>query len=77
MQMTLGVFMKSDRKLHQIEYLLDYANGFRTRTTNGFGKEMVLKVPRTWIGVEQKEIFQIETKNATPVASFKKLVRGC
>ena len=43
MQMTLETFMKSERVLHQIENPGDYANGFRTRTANGFGKEMVLK----------------------------------
>lgn len=47
MQMTLETFMKSERVLHQLENPTDYGNGFRTRTTNGFGKEMVLKVPRT------------------------------
>lgn len=50
MQMTLETFMKSERGLHQLENPKDYANGFRTRTTNGFGKEMVLKVPRTRSG---------------------------
>lgn len=50
MQMTLETFMKSERVLHQLENPTDYANGFRTRTTNGFGKEMVLKVPRTRSG---------------------------
>lgn len=47
MQMTLETFMKSARGLHQLENSGDYANGFRTRTATGFGKEMVLKVPRT------------------------------
>ncbi|MEB3800114.1 IS256 family transposase [Flavobacterium columnare] len=50
MQMTLETFMKSERVLHPLENPTDYANGFRTRTTNGFGKEMVLKVPRTRSG---------------------------
>lgn len=50
MQMTLETFMKSERDLHKLENPTDYANGFRTRTTNGFGKEMVLKVPRTRSG---------------------------
>lgn len=50
MQMTLETFMKSERGLHQLENPTDYANGFRTRTTNDFGKEMVLKVPRTRSG---------------------------
>ena len=50
MQMTLETFMKSERSLHQQENPLDYGNGFRTRTANGFGKEMVLKVPRTRSG---------------------------
>lgn len=50
MQMTLETFMKSERGLHQLENPTDYANGFRTRTTNGFGKEIVLKVPRTRSG---------------------------
>jgi len=48
--MRLETFMKSERGLHQLENPTDYANGFRTRTTNGLGKEMVLKVPRTRSG---------------------------
>jgi putative transposase len=47
MQMTLNVFMKSERHLHQQENPSDYANGYRPRKASGFGKEMVLKVPRT------------------------------
>lgn len=47
LQMTLNTFMKSERHLHQQENLDDYANGYRTRKATGFGKEMVLKVPRT------------------------------
>jgi transposase-like protein len=50
MQMTLETFMKSERGLHQLENTTDYANGLRTKTTYGFGKEMVLKVPRTRSG---------------------------
>ena len=42
--------MKPERSLHQKENPTDYANGFRTRSANGFGKEMVLKVPRTRSG---------------------------
>jgi len=50
MQMTLETFMKSERSLHQQENPSDYANGFRTRLAKGYGKEMVLKVPRTRSG---------------------------
>jgi putative transposase len=50
MQMTLEAFMKSERGLHQLENPTDYGNGFRTRRAHGFGKEMVLKVPRTRSG---------------------------
>lgn len=49
-QMTLDTFMKSERGLHQIENPTDYANGFRQRKARGYGKEMVLKVPRTRSG---------------------------
>lgn len=49
-QMTLEAFMKSERCLHQIENPTDYANGFRDRKARGYGKEMVLKVPRTRSG---------------------------
>lgn len=47
MQMTLNAFMKSERHLHQQENENVYANGYRERKARGFGKEMVLKVPRT------------------------------
>jgi putative transposase len=47
LQMTLNAFMKSERHLHQQENEGDYANGYRERNARGFGKEMVLKVPRT------------------------------
>lgn len=47
MQMTLNAFMKSERHLHQQSNPEDYANGYRERKARGFGKEMVLKVPRT------------------------------
>lgn len=47
MQMTLNAFMKSERQLHQQENPDVYANGYRMRKARGFGKEMVLKVPRT------------------------------
>ena len=50
MQLTLETFMKSERSLHQKENPTDYANGFRTRTASGLGKELVLKVPRTRSG---------------------------
>jgi putative transposase len=49
-QMTLETFMKSERGLHQLENPTDYANGFRARKARGYGKEMVLKVPRTRSG---------------------------
>ena len=47
LQMTLKAFMKSERHLHQQEHPSDYANGYRPRKAKCFGKEMVLKVPRT------------------------------
>jgi putative transposase len=47
MQLTLETFMKVERNLHQSENPTDYANGYRERKARGFGKEMVLKVPRT------------------------------
>lgn len=47
LQMTLNAFMKSEQHLHQQENPAVYANGYRTRKARGFGKEMVLKVPRT------------------------------
>jgi transposase-like protein len=47
MQMTLNAFMKSECHLHQRENPDTYANGYRERKARGFGKEMVLKVPRT------------------------------
>ena len=50
MQMTLETFMKSERSLHQQENSSDYANGFRTRLAKGYGKEMILQVPRTRSG---------------------------
>ncbi|MCW2121144.1 IS256 family transposase [Flavobacterium sp. 7A] len=46
MQMTLDAFMKSEKHLDQQENPGDYANGYRLRKARGFGKEMVLKVPR-------------------------------
>jgi putative transposase len=51
MQMTLNAFMKSERHLHQKENPDCYANGYRDRKARGFGKEMVLKIPRTRDGV--------------------------
>lgn len=51
MQMTLNAFMKSERHLHQQDNPSAYANGYRERKARGFGKEMVLKVPRTRDGV--------------------------
>lgn len=50
MQMTLEAFMKSERSLHQVENPTDYANGFRERKARGYGKELVLKIPRTRSG---------------------------
>lgn len=50
MQMTLEAFMKSERCLHQVENPTDYANGFRERKARGYGKELVLKIPRTRSG---------------------------
>ena len=45
--MTLNAFMKRKRHLQQQENPADYANGYKGRKVAGFGKEMVLKVPRT------------------------------
>lgn len=49
MKMSLEVLMKSERKVHQ-EETGDYANGYRSRKINGFGKEIALSVPRTRTG---------------------------
>jgi len=46
MKLSLEVLMKSERKIHQQE-TGDYANGYRPRIINGFGKEIALSVPRT------------------------------
>jgi len=42
--------MKSERNLHQTENPSDYANGFQQRKARGYGKEIILKVPRTRSG---------------------------
>ncbi len=49
MKMTLDVLMKSERLLYQSENS-DYGNGFRSRKIQGYGKEIVLSVPRTRSG---------------------------
>ena len=49
MKISLEVLMKSERKVHQDE-TGDYANGYRPRKINGFGKEIALSVPRTRTG---------------------------
>ena len=49
MKLSLEVLMKSERKSHQQE-TGDYANGYRSRKINGFGKEIALSVPRTRAG---------------------------
>lgn len=49
-QMTLETFMKSERNLHKEENPNDYSNGYRQRKAHGFGKELVLQVPRTRSG---------------------------
>ena len=59
MQMTLETFMKSERSLHQKENPTDYANGFRTRTASGLGKELVLKVPRTRSGTFYPALLEV------------------
>lgn len=58
-QMTLEAFMKSERGLHQKENPTDYANGFRTRKAKGYGKELVLKVPRTRSGTFYPALLQV------------------
>ena len=49
-QMTLETFMKSERNLHKKDNPTDYSNGYRQRKAQGFGKELVLQVPRTRSG---------------------------
>ena len=49
MKMSLDVLMRSERKIFQ-EDNLDYSNGYRPRCVQGFGKELVLSVPRTRSG---------------------------
>lgn len=58
MKMTLEAFMRSERSLHQNE-LDDYSNGYRPRKVKGYGKEMVLKVPRTRSGVFYPALLQV------------------
>jgi putative transposase len=50
MKMVLETLMKSERELHRLSNPTDYANGYRPRKTNAFGKEIALKVPRTRSG---------------------------
>ena len=45
-QLTLNAFMKSERPLHQQENPDEFAIGYRVWKVRGFGKEMVLNVPR-------------------------------
>ncbi|QYS92457.1 transposase [Flavobacterium covae] len=47
LQMTLEVFMKSERSLHKEEKPDDLVNGYPFRKAKGNDKELVLKVPRT------------------------------
>ena len=49
MKMSLDALMRSERKLFQ-EDTGEYANGYRPRSIQGFGKEIVLSVPRTRSG---------------------------
>ena len=49
MKISLEVLMKSERLLYQSENK-DYSNGYRTRKMQGYGKEIVLSVPRTRSG---------------------------
>jgi putative transposase len=49
MQMTLEALMRSERKVFQ-EQKGVYANGYRPRVMQGFGKEIALSVPRTRSG---------------------------
>ena len=58
MKMTLEAFMLSERSLHQ-KNMDDYSNGYRPRKIKGFGKEMVLKVPRTRSGVFYPALLQV------------------
>lgn len=59
MQMTLEAFMRSERSLHQTELPGDYGNGYRTRKVKGYGKEMVLSVPRTRSGTFYPALLQV------------------
>jgi transposase-like protein len=49
MKLSLEALMLSERKLFQ-EETGEYANGYRPRSIQGFGKEIVLSVPRTRSG---------------------------
>lgn len=49
MKISLDALMRSERKVFQEEHS-DYANGYRPRCIQGFGKEIVLSVPRTRSG---------------------------
>ena len=49
MKMTLDALMRSERKIFQ-EDNPEYSNGYRPRCVQGFGKEIVLSVPRTRSG---------------------------
>ena len=49
MKMSLDALMRSERKIFQ-EETGEYANGYRPRCIQGFGKEIVLSVPRTRSG---------------------------
>ena len=49
MKMSLDALMRSERKIFQ-ESNDEYANGYRPRSVQGFGKEIVLSVPRTRSG---------------------------
>ena len=49
MKMSLDALMRSERKIFQ-EDNHEYSNGYRPRCVQGFGKEIVLSVPRTRSG---------------------------
>jgi transposase-like protein len=49
MKMSLDALMRSERKIFQEDHH-EYSNGYRPRCVQGFGKEIVLSVPRTRSG---------------------------
>ncbi|NLL27639.1 MAG: IS256 family transposase [Bacteroidales bacterium] len=51
LNLTLDVFMKAERDLHQRENPKEYGNGYRYCKAMGHSKELVLKVPHTRSGL--------------------------